>query len=116
MSSRNSNFVKCAHIRCDEYVPSKSPKETPLCAFHGTYDTINTVTSAEMLEANETTEKAFYGRCENLKKQVLKLTTELNADKMNHCKMIRWNKNFEMCSKCNDVTTCMYFKILKIAY
>ena len=112
MSTLSGNFVKCAHIRCEEYVQHKSLNETPLCAFHGTYDTINTVTSAEMLESNDTTEKAFYARCENLKKQVLKLTTELNADKMNHGKMIRWNKNFEMCSKRNDVTTCTYFKIL----
>ncbi len=106
MTSPNSHFVKCAHIQCDEYVSLQSPKETPLCSFHGTYNTTNTVTSKEMLEMNNTTEQAFYARCNNLKTRVFDLTTEL---KRNHGKMIRWNKNFEMCSNCGDVTTCTYF-------
>jgi hypothetical protein len=105
MSSLYDNFVKCAYIRCDEYVQHKSPKETPLCDFHGTYDTTDTVTSAEMVEIYNNTEQAFYARCENLKERV----AELTADKMNHGKMRRWNKKFEMCSKCDNVITCTYF-------
>ena len=84
----------------------------PLCTFHGTYDTISHVSSEEIFEIYGTTQQAFYARCENLKERVAQLTTELKTDKMNHGKMIRWNKNFEMCSKCDDVTTCTYFKIL----
>ena len=109
MSSLNGNFVKCAHIRCEEYVQRKSPRETPLCSFHGTYDTTCHVTPEEMFEIYDTTEKAFYARCKILEERVAELTADLNADKMNHGKMIRWNKNFEMCSKCDDVTTCTYF-------
>ena len=65
-----------------------------------------------MLRANDTTEKAFYARCNNLKERVVQLTAELNE----HGKMIRWNKDFEMCCKCDDVTTCKYFKILNRSY
>ena len=108
MLSQHGNFVKCSHIQCEEYVPHHFQINTPLCSFHGTYNTTNTVTSLEMLRANETTEKAFYARCNNLKEQVLGLTAELKGDKMKHGKMIRWNNNFEMCSNCDDVTTCTY--------
>ena len=81
MSSLGGNFVKCAHIRCDEYVQHKSPKETPLCSFHGTYDTTNEVTPAELFESYDTAEKAFYARCENLKHRVAELTAELKQTK-----------------------------------
>ena len=112
MSSQYSNFVKCAYIKCEEYVQRKSQKETPLCTFHGTYDTTNTITPEEMVEMYDITEQAFYARCENLKERVAQLTAELKTDKMNHGKMIRWNMKFEMCSNCDDITTCTYFKIL----
>jgi hypothetical protein len=113
MTSLNGNFVKCAHIRCDEYVPRKSPKETPFCSFHGTYDTTSPVTPEEMFEMYDTTQQAFYERCKILDELVAELAAKLNDDKKNkHGKMIRWNQNFEMCSNCDDVTTCTYFKIL----
>lgn len=111
--SQNSNFVKCAHLRCEEYVPRKSPRETPICSFHGTYDTTSPVTPEEMFD---TTEQAFYERWKILEERVAELTAELNADKNKHGKMIRWNQHFEMCSKCDDVTTCTYILKYLIAY
>ena len=112
----NNNFVKCAHVRCDEYVPRKSPKEVPLCSFHGTYDTTSPVTPEEMFEMYGTTEQAFYERWKILEERVAELAAELNADKMKHGKMIRWNQHFEMCSNCDDVTTCTYILKYLIAY
>ena len=116
MASFNGNFVKCAHLRCEEYVQHKFPRETPLCSFHGTYDTTSPVTSQEMFEIYGTTEQAFYERWKILEERVAELTAELNADKNKHGKMIRWNTNFEMCSKCDDVTTCTYILKYLIAY
>ena len=83
MTSLNGNFVKCAHIRCDEYVPRKSPKETPLCSFHETYDTTSPVTPEEMFEMYDTTQQTFYERCKILDELVAELAAKLNADKKN---------------------------------
>lgn len=83
MASLNRNFVKCAHVRCDEYVQCQSPKEMPLCSFHGTYDTTNQVTSEEMIEVYGTTEQAFYVRCDNLNERMVKLTARLKGERNN---------------------------------
>jgi hypothetical protein len=116
MSSPNRIFVQCAHIQCDQYVPQQSPKEIPLCTFHRTHNPTNTKTSKEILEAYDTSGREFFERCEILRQRVAQITAEFNSEK--HGKMIRWNKNFEMCSSCGDVTTCTYFFFLKylIAY
>ena len=106
MNSYNSSWVKCLSRDCEEYVQIH---ETRLCINHRTYDTTPSVTPEEqdMFEMNDTTQREFFERCKQLQQRVAEETFQLASSNFkSHGKMVRWNKNFDLCSNCGDVTTC----------
>lgn len=103
-SNYQGNWVKCFNKHCEEYVQPQLSYEMPLCSTHKTFDTTPSITTDEMFEKNDTTQREFFERCKQLEKRV---SEEILRT---HGKMVRWNKKFEMCSNCNDVSTCTFFK------
>jgi len=108
--SSEVNWVKCLIQDCEAYVKTQFLHDTPLCVNHQMYDTTPSVTSDEddeMFEMNDTTQLEFFERCKQLQQRVAEETFQLASSNFSsHSKMIRWNKKFEMCSNCDDVTTC----------
>ena len=109
MNTYSTSWVKCLSRDCEEYVEIQFPSETPLCINHQTYDTTPPVTPEDeaMYKINDTTQREFFERCKQLEQRVADETFQFASSNFgSHGKMIRWNKKFEMCSNCDDVTTC----------
>jgi len=104
-SEANGIFVKCLVKGCQEYGQKKFLKDTPLCPTHETHPTRDN--SKEMFDIHGTTQRDFLERSEKLTQSFAKVIAESKSSiSGSHGKIIRWNKDFEMCSKCDDVTTC----------